>query len=124
MARATRYVLMVLAAEKVVQHAVVSWALASDQFGLRSEVTVDYRWLAAIGALDTVLFAAALIGLADSQRWSLVLLAILATSDILGEFVAQGTLAVSITVSLVVAVVVLALSLREVRRVPPVPASG
>ena len=115
MARATWWLLIGLVAEKIVQHAVVSWALASDAGGLRSAVAIDYRWLVVVGAVVGVLFAVALIGLIGWHRWSLVLLVVLASADIVGEFVAQGTLAISITLSLAIAVVILALSLRALR---------
>jgi hypothetical protein len=115
MAKATKWLLLGLVAEKVVQHAVVSWALVNDEFGLRSAIAFDYRWFVLVGAVVGVLFAVALIGLIGWHRWSLVLLVVLASADIVGEFAAQGTLAISITLSLAVAVVVLTVALRALR---------
>ena len=110
-----RVLLFVLALEKTVQHAVVSWAFAADAFELRTDVAVDYRWLLALGALAGALYALALLGLRRRRRWSLWLLAGLALFDLVGELVAQGTLAIAITLSWVVALVVLLLSVRALR---------
>lgn len=118
-----RWLLRVLLAEKVVQHVVVTWAFASDALGLRDTVVVDYRWLMVSGGLVALLFAAALAGHLAGRAWSLPLAAGLALFDIAGEFVAQGTLAITVTVSFVVAIAVLLLAWREgLRR--PVPGTG
>jgi hypothetical protein len=118
MARPVRLLLRALLAEKVVQHAVVTWAFAADALGLRETVVVDHRWLMVSGGIAAVLFAAALAGQLAGRAWSLPVAGGLACFDIAGEFVAQGTLAITVTVSFVVAIAVLVLAWREVRRSP------
>jgi hypothetical protein len=80
-------------------------------------MAVDYRWLMATGLVIDLLFVVALLGLIRHDRRSLVLLMVLAGADIVGEFAAQGTIAITITVSFVVAVAILPLSVRAARRV-------
>lgn len=121
---ATRWALMALTAEKLLQHSLVTMAFVFDAGALRSEVAVDYRWLAVVGAAASGLFAVGLVGLARRRRWSLGLLGILATFDLVGEFVAQGTLTPAVTVSAVVALVILVLCLRALRRPAMPPAVG
>lgn len=115
---------MALTAEKLLQHSLVTMAFVFDAGALRSEVAVDYRWLAVVGAAASGLFAVGLVGLARRRRWSLGLLGILATFDLVGEFVAQGTLTPAVTVSAVVALVILVLCLRALRRPAMPPAVG
>ena len=56
------------------------------------------------GAAVAILFALSLWGMLSGKRWALSLLIGLAVFDILGEFVAQGTLAIKIHVSFLVAI--------------------
>ena len=117
----TFWLLAALAAEKIVQHAAVTGAFVTDRFGLRSSVAVDYRWLAFTGAGIGLLYALALAGLLGRRRWSRPLLAVLALADIAGEFIAQGTLFITLNVSFLVALVillVLALTRQQVGRRP------
>ncbi|MBM3141266.1 MAG: hypothetical protein FJZ92_13940 [Chloroflexi bacterium] len=82
---------LVLAAEKVLQHAFVTRAFAADRFGVREQVAVDYRWLTVLGALAGIGFLVAIPGrLARRRRAAWLLLALVAL-DVAGEFVAQGT---------------------------------
>ena len=98
------YLLIVLVVEKIVQHTFVSLAFLYDIGGVRSTVAVDYGALMISGAVLAILFVVALPALIQKKRRSLYLVALLAVSDIIGEFVAQGTVLVAINVSLIVAV--------------------
>ncbi len=110
------YLLIVLSLEKVLQHTVVSLSLLYDIGGIRSTVAVDYRALLVSGFIAAILFAAASLALVQRRRWGLYLVPLLAAFDIVGEFVAQGTVIVLINVSLVVAVALLLLCYIELRR--------
>jgi len=101
------YLLIVLVVEKIVQHTFVSLAFLYDVGGVRATVAVDYRALMISGAVLAILFAVALPALIQKKRWSLYLVALLAASDIFGEFVAQGTVFVAINISLIVAIILL-----------------
>ncbi len=101
---------MTLCVEKLAQHTVITWAFFADLGDLREEVAVDYRWLAATGAVIGLLFLVAFVALVARQRWSLTLLSGLAGVDIVGEFIAQGTVVITLTVSFVVALVILILA--------------
>ena len=114
-----RYILIALALEKCVQHVVVTLAFFFDWRGIGSTVVVSPTVLLALGAIVAVLFAAALWGLVARRPWAVDLAIGLALFDIVGEFVAQGTLSIALTVSFLVAVLLLALALayrRETRR--------
>jgi hypothetical protein len=63
------------------------------------------------GAIEAALFAVGAWGLLANKRWTVWLLVTLALLDIVGEFVAQGTLSITITVSILVAFALLYLSL-------------
>ncbi len=105
---------MVLTAEKVVQHTVVTLGFVTDIGDLRQEVAVDYRWLA-FGAVVGLVFPIALVASIARRHWSLTLLSALAAVDIVGEFVAQGALIIKIKVSFVVAVAIFVLSRNAAR---------
>ena len=105
--------------EKVVQHAFVTWAFAADQFGIRESVAVDYRWLTVLGAIAGVLFGIALAGHLTGRRWAAWLALALAAFDIVGEFVAQGTITIQVNVSFIVAIIVLLIAWTELRRNRP-----
>ena len=101
------YLLIFLVIEKIVQHTLVSLAFLDDIGGVRSTVAVDYRALMISGAVLAILFAVALPAMIQKKRWSLYLVALLAASDIIGEFIAQGTVFVTINISLIVATILL-----------------
>ena len=101
------YLLTVLMLEKIVQHTFVSLAFLYDIGGVRSTVAVDYRALMISGAVIAILFAVALPALIQKKRWSLYLVALLAASDIIGEFIAQGTVFVTINISIIVSTILL-----------------
>jgi hypothetical protein len=107
-----RLALRALLLEKAAQHAIVTRALAADLWGIRDNLAVDHRWLIAIGGPAGILYAAALIGHVLQRRWGLWLGAGLAGLDIGGEFLAQGTLFITVNVSFVAAIALLALSVR------------
>ena len=104
------WLLLALSVEKIAQHAIVTWAFVVDLGNLRDEVAVDYRWLAATGAIAALLFLVAFVALLAERPWSLTLLTGLAVFDIVGESVAQATVIITGTVSFAVALVVFALS--------------
>ena len=106
----TNYLLLILSLEKIVQHIIVSMSFLYDIGSIRSTVAVDYRALMISGAFITVLFARAFLALFHIKRWGLYLVALLAAFDIIGEFIAQGTVLVTINVSLVVAIILLVLA--------------
>ena len=109
------YLLIVLVLEKIVQHTFVSLAFLYDIGGLRSTVAVDYRALMTSGAVIAILFAVALPALIQKKLWSLYLVALLAASDIIGEFIAQGTVFVTINISIIVATILLCLCIFGLR---------
>jgi len=109
------YLLIVLSAEKAVQHAIVTLSFLYNLGNIRSTVAVDYRALTIRGAVIAVLFAVSLWALFRGKRWSLFLVAFLAASDVIGEFVAQGTFLIEVTVSIVVAAALLSLCYLENR---------
>ena len=109
------YLLIILLVEKIVQHTFVSLAFLYDTGGVRSTVAVDYRALMISGAVIAILFAVALPALIRKIRWSLYLVALLAVSDIVGEFIAQGTILIAINVSVIVAIILLFLCIFRLR---------
>ena len=112
------YLLIVFVMEKIVQHIFVSLAFLYDIGGVRSTVAVDYRALMISGAVFAILFAVALTAVIQKKRWSLYLVALLVASDIIGEFIAQGTVFVAINISLIVAIVLLFLCILGLRIQP------
>ncbi len=101
------YLLIFLSIEKFVQHMVVTYAFAVDLRGIRSQVVLDYRVLMVSGFLVGILFLTNTFFLWQGKPFSFVFLFCLALFDFLGEFVAQGTLIIDITVSFVVATTIL-----------------
>jgi hypothetical protein len=78
---------------------------------IRSTVAVSPNVLIVLGAIVAVLFSLSLWGIATHRRWALNLVIVLAIFDIIGEFVAQGTLSIVVTVSFLVAILLLMLAL-------------
>jgi hypothetical protein len=108
-------VLGVLSVEKVIQHTFVTWAFVADRFEIRESVEPDYRVLVVVGLAVGVLFAVALLGLVRASAWRYQLLVTLALVDIVGEFIAQGTVVINVVVSFIVAVVILVAAARAER---------
>jgi hypothetical protein len=102
-----RVVLFLLVIEKVIQHLVVTVALSFDLGGIRASLALDYRLFLVAGAFEALLFACGGWGVLRKQSWARWLLLILALMDFFGEFVAQGTLMITINVSILVAVLLL-----------------
>jgi hypothetical protein len=109
------YLPIILVVEKIVQHTFVSLAFLYDIGGVRSTVAVDYRALMISGAVLAILFAIAIPALVQKKRWSLFLVVLLAVSDVIGEFIAQGTVFVAINISLIVAIILLFLCIFGLR---------
>jgi len=109
-----------LTAEKAVQHLFVTYAFFVDLGGIRSQVVPDFRILMVAGFVVFGLFAVALYGQLIDAAWSTSLVNGLAIFDIAGEFYAQGTLIIDVTVSFVVAVVIL-LTVHLIRRAERLP---
>ncbi len=101
------YVLVFLSLEKFIQHMFVTYAFAVDMQGIRSTVIPDYRFLMVTGCMVGVLFLLNALFLFQRRTNNLMALFCLALFDVLGEFFAQGTLAIQMTVSFVVATFIL-----------------
>jgi hypothetical protein len=112
------YGLILLTIEKIVQHIVVTLAFYFNWKDIASTVVVSPTLLMMLGAMIAVLFIISLWGLIKKQGWTVNLLIALALFDIVGEFVAQGRIAITMTVSFLAATLLLVLCLayrREVR---------
>ncbi|MDH5450133.1 MAG: hypothetical protein OEX77_04390 [Candidatus Bathyarchaeota archaeon] len=101
----------------MIQHVVVSVSFFYNNSDIRSTVGVQYEVLMISGAIVAVLFAAALWGVIERRNWGLLLVAVLAAFDIVGEFIAQGTIFITITVSILVAIVLLVLCYYKIRSI-------
>ncbi len=106
-----RIALVVIICEKVLQHAAVTLAFWFNSGGIRSTVAINPEVLMTLGALIAVLFLIALWGVLRNHLWTPGLLIGLALFDIVGEFAAQGTFAIVLNVSFLVAVTLLILSI-------------
>lgn len=100
-------VLVILSLEKFIQHVFVSYAFYIDLDGIRETVVVDYRWLMVSGLIVGILFLVNIPFLYQRKRFSYYLLLFLALFDIIGEFIAQGTFAIDIVLSFLVALLML-----------------
>ena len=100
-------VLVILSLEKFIQHVFVSYAFYIDLDGIRETVVVDYRWLIVSGLIVGILFLVNIPFLYQRKRFSYYLLLFLALFDIIGEFLAQGTFAIDVVLSFLVALLIL-----------------
>ena len=105
------YGLVLLTVEKIVQHITVTLAFYFNWSDIASTVVVSPLFLMRAGAIVALLFMLGLWGLLKKQAWSINLLIFLALFDILGEFVAQGKIAIELNVSFLAATLLLILSL-------------
>ncbi len=103
--------LVLLTIEKIVQHIFVTLAFYYNWGDIASTVVVSPTFLMISGAIVAALFVYSLRGLLKKQGWAIKLLTALAIFDLLGEFVAQGRLAITITVSFLVAALLFILCL-------------
>jgi len=101
------YILVFLSFEKFIQHMVVTYAFYVDMGEIRSTVMVDHRLLMISGFIVGILFLVNIPFLLQRKRSSFTVLFFLAIFDFIGEFIAQGTLAIDITVSFLVASLIL-----------------
>jgi hypothetical protein len=106
-----RVAVIALVVEKIVQHIVVTAAFAFNWRDIAATVAVSPALLMVLGAGVAVAFAVSLWGLLTHRGWAVDLVIALALFDIVGEFVAQGRIAIQITVSFVVALALLGLGL-------------
>jgi hypothetical protein len=117
---AVKYILIILVFEKIIQHIFITLAFYFNWGQISSTVVVNPSILMILGVVVTVLFALSLWGLITQQKWAVNLVIALALFDIIGEFVAQGTIIITITVSFLVATILLILALvyrlQEVKR--------
>ncbi len=113
------WILVILTGEKIVQHIVVTAAFFFDWRAIASTVAVNPNVLMFLGAVVALLFGIALWALLGRRSWAVDLVIGLAIFDILGEFVAQGTLMIAITVSFLVATLLLIVALLYRRRTNP-----
>ena len=112
----SEYIILVLLVEKVIQHFFVTFAFYIDLGGIRSTVVPPWELLMVVGACIGFLFLLPLGGRIKQRRWGRPVIGVLALVDIVGEYVAQGTLRIIITVSFVVAIILLILVLWEYRK--------
>lgn len=103
--------LVLLVIEKVIQHIAVTLALVFDFSEIRATLAHDYRFFLFIGEGEAIFFALTGWGLLRRHSWAKWLVILLACADIIGEFMAQGTLMIVINVSILVAIALLGLSL-------------
>lgn len=104
-------VLILLIVEKIIQHIFVTLAFFFNWTNIASTVVVSPMILMILGAIVAVLFVLSLWGMIKKQFWAVNLVIALALFDIVGEFVAQGKIGISITWSFLVATFLLVLAL-------------
>jgi hypothetical protein len=118
-----KYAIIALIVEKTIQHVVVTAAFYFNLKGIGSTVAVSPTILMILGAVVAILFGFGLWGMATQKRWAIGLVVVLALFDIAGEFVAQGRISIVITVSFIVATILLVLTLiyrrQEAKRAQP-----
>jgi len=106
-----KYALIALIIEKIIQHIVVTLAFFTNWRDIASTVAVSPSALMILGAIVALLFMLSLWGMITQKKWAVNLVMGLALFDIVGEFVAQGTLFIVVTVSILVATILLMLGL-------------
>ena len=110
------YILVFLSLEKFIQHVVVTYAFYVDLGEIRNTVMVDHRFLMISGFIVGILFLINIPFLLQRKRSSFSILFFLALFDFIGEFIAQGTLTINITLSFLVASIILLILIIERKR--------
>ena len=110
------YLLVLLSFEKFIQHVVVTYAFYVDMGEIRTTVMVDHRVLMISGFFVGILFLINIPFLMQRKRSSFTVLFFLALFDFIGEFIAQGTLVINITLSFLVASIILLILIIERKR--------
>jgi hypothetical protein len=95
---------------------VVTYALYVDMGEIHSTVMVDHRFLMISGFIVGILFLVNIPFLLQRKRSSFTVLFFLAIFDFIGEFIAQGTLAIDITLSFLIASLILLILIVERKR--------
>jgi hypothetical protein len=106
-----KYLLIALVFEKIIQHIVVTLAFYFNWADIGSTVAVNPGILMILGPVIAVLFILSLWGIMTQQNWASNLVIALALFDMIGEFIAQGRIDIVITVSFLVATILLILAL-------------
>jgi hypothetical protein len=101
------YLMILILIEKIVQHIFVTLALALNWSNIRSTVVVNPDGLMFLGGVVAVLFLVTLWGTLIRRIWAVNLATGLALFDIVGEFVAQGTIIIGINASFLIAALLL-----------------
>ena len=96
-------VLVVLSIEKFIQHMFVTYAFYANVGGIRESVVVNYRILIVSGFIVGILFLASIPLVLQKKRAGFYLLLFLGLFDLIGEFIAQGTVFIKIPLSFIVA---------------------
>ena len=104
------YLLLLLLVEKTIQHIVVTLAFYFNWKDIASTVAVSPTVLMILGTIVAVLFAISLWAMITKRVWVIKLVIALALFDMVGEFVAQGRIDILITVSFIVATLLLILA--------------
>ena len=113
-----RYLLIALTVEKIIQHIFVTLAFYFNWGNIDATVAVNPNVLMILGAVVAALFILSLWGLIARKKWAINLIIALALFDIIGEFIAQGTIGIQMNVSFLVATALLILALIYRRRGP------
>jgi hypothetical protein len=117
------YAMLVLIAEKIIQHTAVSLAFYFNWTQIRSTVAVNPEFLMISGAIVALLFVVGLWGMATRRTWAVPLAMVLAVFDLVGEFIAQGEIGITLTVSFIVAAALLGLAVAYSRQTRKIVAS-
>jgi hypothetical protein len=113
-----KYSLIAVVFEKIIQHSIMTLALFFNWAGIRSTIAAAPSVLILLGAIVAGLFGVSLWGIVTLQRWAINLVIALAIFDMIGEFVAQGTLSIAVAVSFLVATLLVGLALLYRRHQP------